>query len=649
MMASKTPIPSKTERAPKSSGPKPAHRCRTGARYLNRSVLDALSAHIAILDEAGRILAVNGAWRRFAEANHSRPETVCEGADYFSICEAARGEGAGGAAEFLRAARRILAGEQSEFALEYPCHSPDEQRWFNVQVTRFTCRGDLRLAVAHETVTERKLTEMALRHSERLYRAVVEDQTELISRFKSDGTFTFVNHVYCQYFGKTPNELIGNKWQPVAYPDDVPMIEARLATMSPANPVVVIENRAYRESGEIGWFQFINRGFFDKTGSLVETQSVGRDITERKQAEQSLAESELKYRRLHESMRDAFAAVDMTGRIQEFNTAFRNMLGYSDEELKRLTYQDITPAKWHAAEARIIADQVFSRGYSDLYEKQYLREDGSTLPVELRTYLIRDRTGNPEQMWAVIRDLSDRKRAEDKLRASQRQMRALAARCQAGREEERSRIAREFHDVLAQELTQLKIDLARTRREVTTHRDIDPREALPDRLSEMMHTVDTAIACVQKIATELRPVVLDSLGLCAAVEWQAREFQSRTGIQCQAEVPADERVKDRDTATAVFRIVQEALTNVARHSKATQVRIRLRIETGRVLLRVSDNGCGMSQESIHDPMSIGLAGMRERAQLLGGQFDIRSRPESGTTIAVRIPLRQGAGASEDAP
>lgn len=638
-MASKHSTPSKTGTASRSPRIKPAGSCRSVARYLNRSVLDALSAHIAILDESGCILAVNSAWRRFAESNHSRPETVCEGADYFSVCDAARGEGAEDAAEFVRAARWILANEQNDFTLEYPCHSPDEQRWFNVHVTRFVCRGDLRLAVAHETVTERKLTEKALRRSEQLYRAVVEDQTELISRYKSDGTFTFVNHAYCQCFGKNRDELIGNRWQPVAYADDVPMIETRLAAMSLAHPVVVIENRAYRGTGELCWFQFINRGLYDSDGRLVETQSVGRDITARKRAEESLVESELKYRRLHESMRDAFAVVDMNGRIQEFNTTFGNLLGYGSEDLRRMTYQDITPAKWHAAEARIIKDQVLTKGYSDVYEKEYLRKDGTILPVELRTFLIRNLAGQPEQMWAVVRDVSDRKRTEDTLRASRKQMRALAARCQAGREEERSRIAREIHDVLAQELTRLKIDLSRTRREVTIHQAIASQEILPGRLSEMMRTVDGAIACVQKIATELRPVVLDSLGLCSAVEWQARDFQSHTGIQCLADVPTEEMVKDRDAATAIFRILQEALTNVSRHAKATLVNILLQIENTQVLLRVQDNGRGISSYSINNPMSIGLAGMRERAQLLDGYFEIQGRPESGTTIEVRIPIR----------
>jgi signal transduction histidine kinase len=195
-------------------------------------------------------------------------------------------------------------------------------------------------------------------------------------------------------------------------------------------------------------------------------------------------------------------------------------------------------------------------------------------------------------------------------------------------------------------LTQLKIDLGWLQRNISKSGKSGITETLLGRFSEMRHSIDAAIECVQKIATELRPVVLDSLGLCATVEWQARDFQSRTGVQCIADVPAKEMAKNRDAATAVFRILQEALTNVSRHSKATQVRILLRIEAEQVLLRVRDDGCGISSETLDNPMSLGLAGMRERAQLLGGSFEIQSRPRSGTTIEVRIPIEKNETSRE---
>ena len=327
-----------TENCPPQKAPQPktTEPLLPASEGFGQSVLDALSAHIAILDETGSIIAVNHSWRRFAQANHPQPATVCEGANYLSVCDAARGDGAEQAAEFAAAVRAILRGEQDEFSLEYPCHSPDEKRWFNVHATTITSEGAARVVVAHETITTRKLAEEALRHSEEIYRAVVEGQTELITRFKADGTFTFVNSAYCLYFGKTQGELIGKKWQPLAFHDDVPMIEERLASMSPDNPVVVIENRIYSASREIRWFQFVNSGFFNNAGQLVEIQSIGRDITELKKTTEALRESEERYRSLVNSSLDAVLLTVPDGRILAANEAACKMFGWSEEELVRI-------------------------------------------------------------------------------------------------------------------------------------------------------------------------------------------------------------------------------------------------------------------------------------------------------------------------
>ncbi|MDS4040620.1 MAG: PAS domain S-box protein, partial [Candidatus Competibacter sp.] len=162
-----------------------------------------------------------------------------------------------------------------------------------------------------------------------------------------------------------------------------------------------------------GWIKVVTVDD-QQTGMLIV-----RDISVRIQAEQALRESEAKYRRLHESMRDAFVSVDMTGVLLEFNSAYQAMLGYSEEELRQLTYQDLTPEKWHAFEAKIVEKQVLERGYSDVYEKEYRRKDGSIFPVELRTILLRDAANQPTGMWAIVRDITDRKRAEAALRESE--------------------------------------------------------------------------------------------------------------------------------------------------------------------------------------------------------------------------------------
>lgn len=226
----------------------------------------------------------------------------------------------------------------------------------------------------------------------------------------------------------------------------------------------------------------------------------------------------------------------------------------------------------------------------------------------------------------------------NELHASREQLRSLAARLQAVREEERTRVAREIHDVLAQQLTRLKIDLVWLQGRLMKPSKGASSVSLAARVTEMTGLTDVAIQSVQRIATELRPAVLDSLGLCAAVEWLARDFHSHSGIPCHADVPEDEMPLDRDSATATFRILQEALTNVLRHAHASRVEITLRQEQACALLRIADNGCGIRQEAMADPMSIGLAGMRERVIPRGGHFEISGEPGKGTVIEVRFPL-----------
>jgi signal transduction histidine kinase len=251
--------------------------------------------------------------------------------------------------------------------------------------------------------------------------------------------------------------------------------------------------------------------------------------------------------------------------------------------------------------------------------------------------------------WREWNLLRERQRAAEALVTSQAQLRALAARLQAVREEERIRVAREIHDVLAQELTRLKMDVVWLNRCLARPLDADKQKAAQERLAVMTTVTDTALQSVQKIATELRPIVLDSLGLCAAVEWQARDFQTRTGIACTATVPEQDVPLNQGHSTALFRILQESLTNVLRHAQATWVDILLRPEAGQLVLRIQDNGCGIRPEALSNPGSIGLVGMRERAMLLAGQLEIRSQAGLGTTIEVRLPLSKAANRPEGNP
>ena len=227
----------------------------------------------------------------------------------------------------------------------------------------------------------------------------------------------------------------------------------------------------------------------------------------------------------------------------------------------------------------------------------------------------------------------ERQRAEDKLRRSLDQLRALTTYLQYVREEERTRIAREVHDELGQALTGLKLDMSWLAARLA-------RNARPvqDKVKTMVDHIDETIQTVRRIATELRPGILDSLGLVAALEWQANEFQSRTRIPCQVTATVDDSELQQQFATVFFRIYQETLTNIIRHAKATRVDVRLAEEKGTLVLTVQDNGRGISEEEIANTRSIGLVGMRERAMLIGGEITLQGSPGKGTTMTLRVPL-----------
>jgi signal transduction histidine kinase len=232
---------------------------------------------------------------------------------------------------------------------------------------------------------------------------------------------------------------------------------------------------------------------------------------------------------------------------------------------------------------------------------------------------------------------ADRKCAEDQLRESHKQLRALSMYLQHVREEERTRIAREVHDELGQALTSCKLDASWLAHHLSRN-----QKDLVEKAEGLSANIDSTIQTVRRISTELRPGILDHLGLAAALEWQAQEFETRTGIHCRVSAHLQDPGLDPELTTTFFRIFQETLTNVIRHAEATHVNVQLKEDAARIILEIRDNGRGISREEISDPRSMGLLGMRERAARLGGDFRIQPlRGGKGTRACVAIPRSQG--------
>jgi signal transduction histidine kinase len=233
---------------------------------------------------------------------------------------------------------------------------------------------------------------------------------------------------------------------------------------------------------------------------------------------------------------------------------------------------------------------------------------------------------------ALQQEIAEHKLTEQRLRESQENLRALAARLQSVREEEQIRIAREVHDGLGQALTGLKMDLTWLVGKLQPD-----QEPLVKKISSMFLLIDETIHSVRKIASGLRPELLDEAGLAAAIGWHARDFQQRTGIRCLVDVPPDSDGLDPERSTAVFRIFQEVLTNVARHANATRVDVSMRRDEKSFTLEVRDNGKGIASATIHNPRALGLLGMRERVLPFDGNIDISGSRGKGTRVVVSLP------------
>lgn len=339
------------------------------------------------------------------------------------------------------------------------------------------------------------------------------------------------------------------------------------------------------------------------------------------------------YQHTVDSVMDAIVAVDASMRIVLFNPAAENMFGLKASEVIGRPFDMLIPerlrAKHHGHVGRFADSEAGSRTMAPQLEIAGRHADGSEFPIE--STISKSLIGGQLQMTAVLRDVTEHRRAEVELRELNRQLRSLSTSQESVREQERTRISRELHDELGQQLTGLKLSLSWLGTRLK-----EGRTATPDTVDEMRHQLDTAIASVRRISTELRPLILDDLGFGEAISWQTLEFAKRSDLEVTLNLQAAEDVQGDELATALFRIVQESLTNVARHANATQVKIDLIAEGDKLVLTINDNGQGIQDNAKQG--GIGLVSMRERANSIGAQFNIISSPGLGTTIEVTIPL-----------
>ncbi|WP_254699685.1 PAS domain S-box protein [Trinickia violacea] len=339
------------------------------------------------------------------------------------------------------------------------------------------------------------------------------------------------------------------------------------------------------------------------------------------------------------SSMEAIITVDEAQRIVIFNPMAERVFGCSAMDAIGAPLERFIPDRFRAAHKK----HVEQFGVTGVSERQMgrqrvlfgLRANGEEFPIEASISQIRDATG--KLYTVMLRDVTERVRAENELKTSREELRELSANLQNVREEEKTRIARELHDDLGQQLTALKMDLSAV--EQTLGKAPPAPPAVTTRLASMRRLIDATVASARRIAADLRPVMLDDLGLVPAIEWLANDFANRYGIEVERRIEPGDTVFTRNSATTIFRIVQEALTNVARHAEATRVSIALAIEGDQCMLRIVDNGLGAAESHARTGnKSFGLLGIRERAHMLGGTVAVETSERHGFAITVLLPL-----------
>jgi PAS domain S-box-containing protein len=495
------------------------------------------------------------------------------------------------------------------------------------------------LAAANEAL-KRQIIER--KEAERQSRVLIDAIPHQIWSGPSDGTMDYCNERWRSYMGLEMEDARGKGWQTVLHPDDRErVLKAWHESVINGTPYQQ-EERHRGADGTYRWF--LSRGIplRNAEGHIVRWYGTNTDIEDRKRAEAMLKEREEHLRVLLENVPVAVYTCNQEGLIEYYNPKAVEMWGRAPvlrDTMQRycgsfaLYHTDGTPMPF---EDNIMA-QVIRTGIPQRNQEVVIgRPDGTRVIALVNVAPLRNERGELVGAVNCILDISARKQAEEALKNSYDQLRALSARLESLREEERVRISREIHDELGQNLTGLKMDLRRAERKVEELESSPAVNSLLDTLVSATELADGITASVQEIAANLRPGVLDKLGLGAALQYEGRRFQERTGIRCNVRLPEMEPTFSTELSTALFRIFQECLTNVARHAHASAVEAELKLEPGLVILSVHDNGRGITPTEMMRSESLGLLGMKERAALLGGEVLFEHGPKGGTLVTVRI-------------
>jgi len=482
-------------------------------------------------------------------------------------------------------------------------------------------------------ITERKQAESELLRQKEFFRQVIDADPSLIFVKDAEGRLLLANQAIATLYGLTPDEMLGEKYlaQLKRHGSEAELyLEMDREVIRKRQPVSLVHPSSL--GGEERWF-LTSKTPMELPDGTVNVLGISVDITERKRAEDLLRKSSGEIEGLYNHAPCGYHSLDKDGVILMINDTELAWLGYTrDEVIGKMKWTDLlTPTGLQTF--RETFPQLMEQGFVRDIEAGITRKDGTVLEGLINAIAIYDLSGNYVKSRSTVADITGHKRMEQ-------QLRDLAAHLQAVREEEKAGIAREIHDDLGGTLAALKMETYWLKTELSANEETAP---LLGHVGEMSQLIDNAVGVMRRIITGLRPTILDDLGLLAAIEWQAAQFHKRTGIECRINcvcATSEEGAKELDEprSIALFRICQEALVNVARHSGASMVEIEFLHSDQEVVMSIIDNGRGMTENRTDASIPYGMLGMRERAEQLGGKINLDTTPGGGLSVTAILPL-----------
>lgn len=447
---------------------------------------------------------------------------------------------------------------------------------------------------------------------------------ELACIASTDGHFLKINAAWKDILGYTEQELLSTTFLDFIHPDDSEATIKEIEQLMRGIAAFHFVNRYRHKDGSYRWLEWKAI----PVESNTEIYATARDITERMQTEDQLRKSTAEIADLYNHAPCGYHSLGKDGEILLMNDTELSWLGYTrGEVIGKMKWMNLlVPANILAFKKAHL--QFVQQGFIQGFEAEIIRKDGTTFTGLVNASAIYDRNGNYVMSRSTVIDITERKRVK-------RQLQELSAHLQTVREEEKASIAREIHDDLGGTLTALKIEAYRLESDLSASK---AAKQLLNRVASMSQLLDNAVGVTRRVITDLRPTILDDLGLLAALEWQASQFQKHTRIRCRVNCVEDKGGLNKQYSIALFRVFQETLTNVARHSGASKVEVEYHCDGEEVTLSISDNGRGAPEGHVVASNSFGLRGMNERVEQLGGNISFNSTLGGGFNVTVILPL-----------